>query len=98
MKHPHSTPTTRNVDLLINESAGAEAMFVFILASAANVINDHDPINVVCQPGIEPVTFLFQNNHEGTKRTTLPRRQQTRCNEHVWYGIKSSVPHPAGIP
>ena len=38
--------------------------FVFILGSAAKVISEHRPINVVSQPGIEPGPLRFQYNHE----------------------------------
>ena len=38
--------------------------FVFILTSTGKVIIEHRPINVVCQPGMEPGTLRFQDNHE----------------------------------
>ena len=37
--------------------------FVFILSSTAKVISEHRPINVVSQPGIEPETLRFKDNH-----------------------------------
>ena len=37
--------------------------FVFIIATA-KIISEHRPLNVVSQPGIEPETLQFQDNHE----------------------------------
>ena len=39
-------------------------MFVLILASTVKAIDEHRPINVVCQPGTKPGTLWFQDNYE----------------------------------
>ena len=52
--------------------------FVFILASTVKVIRERYTINVVSQPGIEPGTLRFQDNHEthethyATETTSVP--------------------------
>ena len=48
-------------------------MFLLILASTANVFSEHRPINIVSQPGIEPGSLRFEDNHETHYATT--RRQ-----------------------
>ena len=50
---------------------------MLILASTAKTIDEHRPINVVSQPGIEPGTLWFQDNYE-TQNATMTSMERSK--------------------
>ena len=65
--------------------------------SISGAVSEHRPINVVSQPGIEPGTLLFQDNHEAhyaTEETRLKYENETeeekkiRREEWMWKEVQ----------